>query len=176
MKNLLSLCVLLHFSAALSGASTVQNWFFDFCSGKTVCEVRGTTANEKVETLVIERAFGQYKGDAFVVDSKVESDSGALVMSGTTRWEQVGDHFEAEISAGGTAYHGVLHLDPSRKAVLEIFMGVNRMSRGEYRVRSGTLYGRTDIYDDAGKVVTVCNSECKRGANPDHHSQRFNLI
>ncbi len=164
MKSLLSLCLLLSCSAVLSGAGTVRNWYFDFYSGKTVCEVRGTKANEKTETIVIERAFGQYRDDAFVVDSKVESDSGTPLMSGTTRWQQVGDHFEAEIRAGGTAYQGVLRLLPTQEAVLEIFRDANRVSRGEYHIRSGTLYGRIDIYDDAGKVVTICNSECKKEA------------
>jgi len=169
MKRLLSLCFLLQFSAtvalAIQSASAVHNWYFDFRSGKTVDRVRGVKANEKIETLVIERAFGRYIGDdAFMLDSEVESDSGVHLISGTARWEAVGDHFEAEIKAGAATYRGILHIYPSQKAVLEIFMGTSRMSRGEYHVQRGTLYGRTDIYDTAGTVVTVCDSECKKGA------------
>ncbi len=120
MKRLLSLCLLLHFSAtlalAIQSASAVHNWYFDFRSGETVDRVRGVKANEKNETLVIERAFGRYVGnDAFVLDSDVESDSGVHLISGRARWEQVGDHFEAEIRAGAAAYHGIIHTQPMRK-------------------------------------------------------------
>jgi hypothetical protein len=128
-------------------------------------------SGERTETLVIERAFGRYVGDAFVLDSEVESESGAHLMSGTVRWEQVGDHFEAEIRAGAATYHGVAHFYPTQEAVIEIFSGTNRMSRGEYHLRRGTLYGRADIYDAAGNIVTVCNSECQKVlTNP--HCQR----
>jgi hypothetical protein len=163
MKPLLGICFLLHISAAaLSGASAVHNWYFDFYTGETVCQIKGTRVGQNTEIIVIEKAFGHYSDEAFVVESKVEAESGAVVMLGTTRWKQVGDHFEAEITADGATYRGVLYLNPANKAVVEIFAGTYRMNRGEYHVANGILYGRTDIYDDSGKVVTVCNSECKK--------------
>jgi hypothetical protein len=152
---------------ATERTSTVHNWYFDFFDGATVCRVRGVKPGENTETLVVERGVGRYIGDdTFVVESEVESESGVHLLSGTTHWQKAGDHFEAEIKVGGSLYRGVLHINQAGEAVMEMFTDTILMNRGEFHVQGGTLYGRTNIYDAGGKIVTVCNLECKRANQP----------
>lgn len=157
-----ALCLLLQVTAGEASENSIPNWFFDFGNGKTVSEVRGKKASETVETLIIERSVGEYRGATFVSQGRVETVAGTLIASGTLRWEKVEDHFEAEIQMGEAIYRGVLNLHASQKAVLEIFAGGRRMNRGEYQLRDGTMHGKTEFFDDRGHVVTTCSSETRK--------------
>jgi hypothetical protein len=150
----------------LSLASQVQarlhNWYFDFRSGETVDRVSGIRNDDAKETVVFERSLGYYDGNTFVSKSVVSSEAGARIVSGTARWRAIGDHLESEMIVGDNTYHCIILVKTQRLTTIEIYVGSRLFSKGTYLLQQDVLTGTTEIFDENGRLATVCHSECRK--------------